>query len=152
MRTIYRALCNANGQSYIGQTKNLEQRKKAHLSDLRRGHHTSKKFQRAYNKYGEASFTFEVLQDEIPDDQGKERETYWITFHDSVDNGFNFCFGGSERYGKTCVWDGVTYRSVKLAAKATGINYGTLVERMYRGYTCYEDIPEGWRKPTRTSR
>src|SRR5260370_2083515 len=46
---------------YIGQAKSLRQRKKSHLSLLRRGAHQNAPLQSAFNKYGEASVSFEIL-------------------------------------------------------------------------------------------
>ena len=46
---------------YIGQTRNLKNRKAAHLSYLRGGYHGNSRLQRAFDKYGENAFTFEVL-------------------------------------------------------------------------------------------
>lgn len=46
---------------YIGQAKSLRQRKIAHLSLLRRGIHQNSPLQSAFNKYGEARVSFEIL-------------------------------------------------------------------------------------------
>lgn len=50
-----------NNTIYIGSAKNLKERKKRHLSDLRNNTHHSLKFQRSYNKYGESNFIYEIL-------------------------------------------------------------------------------------------
>jgi group I intron endonuclease len=47
---------------YIGSAVNLRKRKLRHLIDLRRNRHHSIKFQRSYNKYGEDSFEYDVLE------------------------------------------------------------------------------------------
>jgi group I intron endonuclease len=51
-----------NGKRYIGSTVNLRSRAKAHRTCLRGGYHHSKKLQRAWNKYGENAFVFEVME------------------------------------------------------------------------------------------
>lgn len=54
---------------YIGQSVNIERRKIAHLSDLRRNRHSSDHLQKSYNKFGEAAFEFEILASGMsPDD------------------------------------------------------------------------------------
>jgi group I intron endonuclease len=57
---IYRI--TVNGKTYIGSALNLFGRKGRHLYDLRRGKHGNKKLQNAYNKYGEKSFIFSIIE------------------------------------------------------------------------------------------
>jgi group I intron endonuclease len=59
---IYAVRNTVNGKSYIGSTNDLYYRKALHLSQLRRGVHHSVILQRAFNKYGERSFDFIVLE------------------------------------------------------------------------------------------
>jgi group I intron endonuclease len=46
---------------YIGQAAKIGNRKSSHLGCLRRGTHKNQNLQRAFNKYGEPAFRFEVL-------------------------------------------------------------------------------------------
>lgn len=62
---------------YIGQTTTLERRRKHHLHELRRGRHSSRALQDAWNTHGEASFTFALLEACAPD-RLTEREQYWM--------------------------------------------------------------------------
>ena len=58
---IYRILNKINGNCYIGSSLNVEKRYKHHLSTLR---HTSRRcsiLQKAFNKYGEDNFEFQVI-------------------------------------------------------------------------------------------
>lgn len=75
---IYMIRCTANGDRYIGSAKSILRRKSDHLCNLRIGKHHSKHLQNVYNKYGEASLEFLIL--EIVDDCSRllEREQYWI--------------------------------------------------------------------------
>lgn len=51
-----------NRKRYIGQTnRSFEERKRNHISKLRRGVHDNIHIQGAWNKYGEESFSFKVL-------------------------------------------------------------------------------------------
>lgn len=59
---IYKITCRANGSFYIGSCKEFKRRLRGHLSSLRRGTHHSKKMQNCFNKHGEDSFVFEVLE------------------------------------------------------------------------------------------
>lgn len=55
---IYEIVNTVNGKRYIGSSVNLRKRRGEHWRDLRLGKHHSSKLQRAWNKYGEASFKF----------------------------------------------------------------------------------------------
>src|SRR5579859_5751742 len=59
---IYRITCTTNGMFYIGSAVNLYRRWVTHRSDLRNNKHRNPKMQRAFNKYGEEAFAFEVLE------------------------------------------------------------------------------------------
>ena len=59
---IYQIRNLVNGKVYVGSAVNLQHRRREHRSDLRNGNHHSIKLQRAYNKYGESSFAFEILE------------------------------------------------------------------------------------------
>ena len=52
----------ANDKVYIGSTYRLQGRKKEHLNALNENKHHSITFQRAWNKYGELGFVFEILE------------------------------------------------------------------------------------------
>ena len=63
MYYIYKLTFLKTNKFYIGQTCDLDKRKKRHLDELRTNKHHSVYFQRAYNKYGgaDSDFLFEVL-------------------------------------------------------------------------------------------
>ena len=61
---VYLLYCTANSKGYIGSCWNLlgiSRRWSNHLSSLRNGNHSNAKLQRAWNKYGEGSFQFLML-------------------------------------------------------------------------------------------
>jgi group I intron endonuclease len=51
-----------DGRCYIGSAVNFDDRKRRHLHDLRHRKHHSVKLQRAWDKYGEFNFEFEILE------------------------------------------------------------------------------------------
>ena len=94
MAYIYRILNNVNGKMYIGETmNNPTDRKVQHFSNLRCHRHANIILQRAYDKYGEDKFTFEVLF-ECPDEVRFEKEVETIALYDSFNNGYNLTPGG----------------------------------------------------------
>lgn len=63
MNVIYKIACVENGKFYIGSTVNKTQRWARHRKDLRTGVHKNKNMQASWNKYGEASFVFTVIEE-----------------------------------------------------------------------------------------
>ncbi|SRR6266568_2746318 len=59
---IYKITCTITGKFYIGSAMYLDKRRNQHFSDFHNGTHRNSKLQRAFNKYGEASFIFEVIE------------------------------------------------------------------------------------------
>lgn len=59
---IYRIINNVTGTVYIGQAENVGKRWGSHLRNLRLNRNSRNlHFQRAWNKYGEENFSFEVV-------------------------------------------------------------------------------------------
>jgi len=77
-RGIYRILCTASGNCYIGSSSNIQKRWHLHRSELRRGIHHSFVLQRAYNLHGPEAFLFEILEavEDVAD--LSKREQLWI--------------------------------------------------------------------------
>jgi group I intron endonuclease len=59
---VYIIKCTGNNKTYIGSTNNVKQRIWDHQSNLRRGKHSNGKLQGAWNKYGEATFAYDVIE------------------------------------------------------------------------------------------
>lgn len=97
---IYRCYCSVNGRSYVGQTQSLLTRQYHHTSKLRNHRHENQHLQRAWDKYGEDAFEWEILELCSADDLD-ERETFWIEELDSFRHGFNYTAGGGGLRGYT---------------------------------------------------
>lgn len=59
---IYEIKNLINNKSYIGSSLNINKRKIAHFSYLRRNNHPNKHLQNSYNKYGVDNFKFNILE------------------------------------------------------------------------------------------
>lgn len=59
---IYRITFNGSSREYIGSAHNTHRRMLEHLSMLRRGAHANVIMQMGFNKYGEESFVFKVIE------------------------------------------------------------------------------------------
>ena len=99
MGEIYMILNNVNGKVYIGQALNSKRRLYKHKYDLRRGKHSNPHLQSAWNKYGESSFTFMVVE-KCDDDYLDFAERSWIKSCDSTNRkkGYNLEEGGTNGY------------------------------------------------------
>lgn len=95
---IYLILNHINHKRYIGQTIDGKARLQRHKSELQRSKHPNSHLQRAWEKYGENSFEFAVIEfcnKEFLD----KREKFWIDYYDSMNNGYNIKPGGASERG-----------------------------------------------------
>lgn len=78
---VYKIENLVNGKIYVGSSCKISFRWKRHLYHLRHNIHNNKKLQRSYNKHGEDSFLFEILELCTPEELFI-REQAWIdTLH-----------------------------------------------------------------------
>lgn len=104
---IYCYTNKINQKKYIGQTNNLERRKKQHLQDsfhCYKGHEAAfnSAFHSAIRKYGFENFEFKILQIVDTDnwDDVNELEKQYIQAESSMaPNGYNLTNGGQARQG-----------------------------------------------------
>lgn len=85
---IYSIKNTLNGNIYIGSTFKFQERWATHLSNLRAKRHVNKYLQNSFNKYGEALFTFHVLEEVYDSEKLLEREQYWMDF---LNPSYNIC-------------------------------------------------------------
>jgi len=74
---IYRIINTINNKFYIGSANNFYVRWHLHISRLRKNKHNNSYLQSSFNKYGESSFLFEVIEECEPKIL-IEREQYWV--------------------------------------------------------------------------
>jgi len=96
---IYKITNTVNGTIYIGKSIDLSQRWFSHRSYLRKGTHCNQYLQRAWNKYGESAFIFEIIEycNILDIDQ---REIFMIAEYDTFNNGYNLTLGGEGCAGR----------------------------------------------------
>lgn len=90
---IYKITNKLNGKCYIGQSLDIEQRWSKHLSTFKRKNCPNYKIYRAFAKYGLENFTFEILEECMPEELDHQ-EVYWINFFNSFEDGYNMSLGG----------------------------------------------------------
>ena len=74
---IYKITNIVSGKFYIGSSENIERRWGVHKSRLKGNYHINNHFQRAWDKYGEQAFKFEVLE-YCSKESCIEREQYYL--------------------------------------------------------------------------
>jgi group I intron endonuclease len=75
---VYRIENNATGRVYVGSAIDLSGRKRDHWKALRGGYHRNSFLQRAWDKYGEASFSFDVIEYVDEKERLIEREQFFL--------------------------------------------------------------------------
>lgn len=90
---VYSIKCSANRKLYIGSSsRGCSQRWWDHKKALRTNTHHSVLLQRAWNKYGEQQFVFEMVEITIPD-KAVVREQHYMDLYETTNpqKGFNIC-------------------------------------------------------------
>lgn len=83
---IYKATCLKTNKSYIGYTNNLERRKRLHKFKSKTG---TSKFYQEIRSYGFNTFVWEILYESNCKETCFEQEHYFITKHNTIEEGLN---------------------------------------------------------------
>lgn len=105
---IYEILNTNNQKRYIGQSIDIHRRWIQHRSELKNGCHSNEYLQFSWNKYGEDTFEFNILE-RCNEDELNEREVFYIQKFDT----YNRSYG----YNLECVDDGVRVLSEEAKQK-----------------------------------
>lgn len=99
MSFIYSILNKVNGKIYVGQTITGKKRFTDHKYGLNKGIHPNNHLQSSWDKYGEDSFEFNVLE-YCDESKLNDNEIWWINYFNSTnpDNGYNLQSGGKSNY------------------------------------------------------
>ena len=93
---IYALINRNNGKRYIGQSRQIEKRRRTHFRLLENNQHFNIHLQRAWN--GGDRFDFEVIE-ECSKEYLNDREVYWIQEFNTMVDGYNLCKGGDATDG-----------------------------------------------------
>jgi len=106
---VYQILNVINGKRYIGSSKDILSRWRKHKQELQKRIHHSIHLQRAWNRYGEKSFVFEILESVLQGILSKSefripllaREQYYKDLYKSYNrrHGYDICPLAKSRLG-----------------------------------------------------
>jgi len=82
-----------NNKVYIGSAVNIDKRWSQHKHYLKEGKHHSEHLQKAWNKYGEQSFTFDIIEEVSNPEHLLAYEQVYLDYYKSYedDRGYNIC-------------------------------------------------------------
>ena len=102
-RGIYKIINVVNNKFYVGSAVDFTARKRRHWWALRSQRHVNKHLQAAWNKYGEAAFTFVIVEELTDSDDLLAAEDLWLKKHVGKDYCYNL---GTEAIAFTRGWYG----------------------------------------------
>jgi predicted GIY-YIG superfamily endonuclease len=91
---VYKITCIINGNYYYGSSVNLKSRFINHINKLRSQKHRNHRLQRTFNKHGEDSITFEVVE-YCDSHLTTVCEQKYLNIHINHKNCMNFCKSAS---------------------------------------------------------
>lgn len=99
---IYKITCISNNKIYIGSASHYDKRMGTHISLLRKGEHDNPYLQSSFNKYGESSFIFEIIEKVKSKQELLSKEQYWLDKFQCYKRniGFNCCKSAFSRIGQ----------------------------------------------------
>ena len=86
---IYKIINIKNNKFYVGSAVNFSRRKTRHFSELRTNKHNNKHLQAAWNKYGESSFIFAIVEEINDKETLLAAENVWLKEHVGKDYCYN---------------------------------------------------------------
>lgn len=94
---IYRIYNKITEQSYVGQTIDINRRRRKHFNTLANNTHDNPKLQASWNKYGPEAFEFEFWSFELENlEQLNKLECEYIEKYSGLTEGYNLVPGGGK--------------------------------------------------------
>lgn len=133
---IYKITSPSN-KIYIGKSIDLDERKSSYKYEGRR--QKQHKLNNSINKYGWENHLFEII--EICEEESlNDREIYWISFYNSVEEGLNLMYGGQGGKQSQEVKD---KKSKSMMGKKCSLETRQKMSESKKGHSMYD---ENWRK------
>ena len=95
---VYKITNKINGKFYIGSSNNIERRWYNHKLLLTEGTHDNQHLQNAWNLYGNNNFSFEIIEECLPEVQFEREQYYLDSLNPFDDRGYNIVRRISKEY------------------------------------------------------
>jgi group I intron endonuclease len=127
-KAVYKISFKGTNRFYIGSTSNTQERRGEHLRLLRRKEHANPIVQNVFDKYGEQSFIFEIIE-QLPEnfngDDIKKAEQKWLDlYYDNQNLCMNILSEATSSKGRKVSEE--TKRKISFALKGRKIHPNTL--------------------------
>lgn len=134
---IYKIVNKINGKYYLGSSEDIKKRWKSHLYDLRHNRHHSIHLQRAWNKYGEENFTFNIVE-KVATKMLLEKEQYHLDTYTPWNDKVGYNMSKSASGGDLTSYHPDKKNIIKRRVKTVNYNISKMSE---------EERKEKWSKP-----
>lgn len=148
---VYKISCIDNHRFYIGSTRvDFNKRFTSHKYYLNKGIHANKNMQASWNKYGEISFSFDILEKCHPD-SAYQREQFFIDLLKPNFNHLKIAYTSSfsvSHIGMVKFYDRCVYEILTILIKCNALNIfcmWTRTQREFFGLPAPSNIKESTR-------
>jgi group I intron endonuclease len=86
---VYKGTCRPSAKVYIGSSVDMYKRVGEHIRALRRGDHANPYLQHAWDRYGEAAFEWEAVEETTPDEL-LAAEQYYLDKYRAYDRDYGY--------------------------------------------------------------
>lgn len=148
---IYALINTVNGKMYIGQSVNIMRRWKDHrnIAKNSKGCKSHYPLYRAIRKYDLENFDFVILEVCQPEELN-DRETYWIDYYDTLEEGYNLVEGGQQPVYHTSKLNNKEAKEIRFLLLNTFLSHEKIGEKfgVARRTVGAINLGETWRDPT----
>ena len=135
MQGIYIIKNNVNNKLYLGKSVDVKKRIRQHFNALKSGYHDNDYLQKSYDKYGESSFSSEIIDvdDSLSHSELCKLEIMYIRLFNLKNSefGYNLTYGGGGSLG----YKATSLQKLKRSIRVRGENnpfYGKKVSHTHR--------------------
>ncbi len=133
--SVYTITNTVNGKMYVGYSNKPKGRKIEHWWELKNNIHKNDRLQKAWNKYGEQSFTFEIL-DTYEEKYLPSMEHYWCNLLQSHNRKYGYNLRPTHPENRHCIAEETRK---KITAKLIGRKWSAETREKHKNYKHSED-------------
>ena len=110
--SIYAIRNKENGRVYIGKTKDIRERvlqhwsEKTHIAKMYKQHQLTREltlYEKDFVEAGKDGFEVYCLEEDVPQEKGREREAYWIAEYDATNPKYGYNKRSERKLKVNCI-------------------------------------------------